>query len=438
MEVASPMPAIKDGLKQRTMSVAVVGLGHAGLPLLCTVAEAGFCVVGLDKDLGCVEALSAGKSPVVDVQDKRLRELIASGQVRFTTSYEAIKSCDVSLICVTTPLTDGAPDLCSVEEVTRRLREVMPHEHLVVLESTTYPGTTSEVLLPILENGGYTVGQDFFLAFSPERVDPGNTFFGVKNTPKLVSGVTPNCTAMAKAFYESALSAQVVALSTPSAAELAKVLENTYRFVNIAMIYEFAMTCHNLGLDAWEVIDAAATKPYGFAPFWPGPGIGGHCIPVDPIYLSWKASRSGAPLHFVELAEKTNRKMTEFVLERVSDLLQKHGLEARASRVLVLGITYKPGVADVRGSPALLVLARLLDAGAQVFYHDPYVERVKVGGRYLNSVEDLYGELPLADAVLVLTDHSQYDWPKVEALSKLIFDTRGVMRHLTSSKVELL
>jgi UDP-N-acetyl-D-glucosamine dehydrogenase len=433
--MVSQVKELQDRLQQRRARVAVIGLGYAGLPLLCTIAAAGFSTVGIDRDAARVNILATGTSPIADVPDELLQRL--QDRLQFTVSYEVVRHCDISIICVPTPLKDQQPDLSAVIDAAQHLENVIPENHLVVLESTTYPGTTEEVIRPILETGGRQVGVNLFLAYSPERVDPGNTAFGVKNTSKLVGGVTPSCTAMAQAFYEMVVS-NVVVVSSPAVAEAAKLLENTYRFINIALVNEFAAMCHEMNLNVWEIIDAAATKPYGFTAFWPGLGVGGHCIPIDPSYLSWKARQQGAALHIVEVARDINERMPEFVLHRISDLLNREGRALLNSRVLVLGITYKPGVADARESPSLSLLRGLLRKGVQVCYHDPFIQHVQIGTRCLSCVGDLDEELKKADIVVVATSHPQYDWEKIEASARYIFDTRGALRHLKSPKVAVL
>jgi UDP-N-acetyl-D-glucosamine dehydrogenase len=433
--MVSQVKELQDRLQQRRARVAVIGLGYAGLPLLCTIAAAGFSTVGIDRDAARVNTLATGTSPIADVPDELLQRL--QDRLQFTVSYEVVRHCDISIICVPTPLKDQQPDLSAVIDAAQHLENVIPENHLVVLESTTYPGTTEEVIRPILETGGRQVGVNLFLAYSPERIDPGNTAFGVKNTSKLVGGVTPSCTAMAQAFYEMVVS-NVVVVSSPAVAEAAKLLENTYRFINIALVNEFAAMCHEMNLNVWEIIDAAATKPYGFTAFWPGLGVGGHCIPIDPSYLSWKARQQGAALHIVEVARDINERMPEFVLHRISDLLNREGRALLNSRVLVLGITYKPGVADARESPSLSLLRGLLRKGVQVCYHDPFIQQVQIGTRCLSCVGDLDEELKKADIVVVATSHPQYDWEKIEASARYIFDTRGALRHLKSPKVAAL
>ncbi len=434
-QMISQVKVLQDRIQQRTARVVVIGLGYAGLPLLCAIAEAGFSTVGIDKDARRVNTLAAGASPIADVPYELLHSL--QDRLQFTMSYEAVRHCDISIICVPTPLKDQQPDLSAVIDVAQSLKEVIPENHLVVLESTTYSGTTGEVVRPILEVGERRVGENLFLAYSPERIDPGNAAFSVKNTSKLVSGVTPSCTAVAQAFYEGVVD-NVVVVSSPAVAEAAKLLENTYRFVNIALVNEFAVMCHEMNLNVWEVIEAAATKPYGFTAFWPGLGVGGHCIPIDPSYLSWKARQQGTALHIVETARDINERMPEFVLNRISDLLNGMGQALLNSRVLVLGITYKPGVPDARESPSLSLLRGLLRKGVQVFYHDPFIQQVMIGTRGLYCVSDLDEELEKADIVVIATNHPQYDWEKIEASARHIFDTRGALRHLNSPKVTAL
>ncbi len=431
----SNVQELQNRLLQRSARIAVIGLGYAGLPLLCNIALAGFSTVGVDKDKNRVHLLEDNISPFPDVSNDLLHQI--EDRTSFTDSYAVIQQCDVSIICVPTPLKDQYPDLSTVIDVAQSLKNVLSERHLVVLESTTYPGTTEEILRPILETPPFSVGENLFLAYSPERIDPGNTVFSLKNTPKLVSGVTPSCTLLVQILYNTFVN-DVVVVSSPAVAEAAKVLENTYRFVNIALVNEFAIFCNELNLNVWDVIAAAATKPYGFAAFRPGSGVGGHCIPIDPNYLSWKARQHGTPLHLVEVARDTNERMPDFVVHRISDILNRTGQALSTARVLVLGVTYKPGVPDIRESSSVHVIRKLVRKGVQVSYHDPFISSLQIDNDYLQCVDQLHEELENADLVVVATNHPQYDWEIVKASARYIFDTCGVYRSCVSSKIFLL
>ncbi|MGH2606341.1 MAG: nucleotide sugar dehydrogenase, partial [Anaerolineales bacterium] len=356
----------------RTAVAGVVGLGYVGLPLAAVLAEGGYRVIGVDVDPKKVTALQGGVSYVGDVPAERLRPLLADGRFRATSSFEELRQADAVSICVPTPLRKtGDPDLSYILSAVRALRPALHAPMVIVLESTTYPGTTRELVLPELEEAGLVVGRDIFLAFSPERVDPGREDWTTENTPKIIGGITAACTEAAAAFYEGAIR-QVVRVSAAEVAEMAKLLENTFRAVNIAMVNEMAVMCHRLGIDVWEVIEAAASKPFGFMRFTPGPGLGGHCIPIDPLYLSWKLKSVKYNARFIELASEINTNMPRYVVSRVQDALNDHGRALKGSRVLVLGVAYKPDVSDTREAPALDVIGLLREKGADVEYHDPF------------------------------------------------------------------
>ncbi|MGW7413846.1 nucleotide sugar dehydrogenase [Streptomyces sp. NPDC054863] len=403
--------------------LAVIGLGYAGLPLVTEAARNGMRVAGLDQDPLRVATLAAGASYVDDISDE---EVAAARALGFdpTTDPDVLAAADAIAICVPTPLRDCVPDLTAVTDATALIAPRLRPGALVVLESTTYPGTTTEVLLPLLAAGGRTVGRDFRLAFSPERTDPGNPAFGLANTPKIVGGVTPECTAAAVALYER-LVQKVVTVSTPAAAELAKLLENTYRQVNIALVNELAVFCHGTGVDVWEVIDAAGTKPFGFEAFRPGPGVGGHCIPVDPGYLAFRGRSLGHPLRITEAAQEINNRMPEYVVGRITQLLNDRSRSIRGARVLLLGATYKPNVSDGRGAPAVPIAQRLLALGADLRFHDPYLSRIDAGSATLTRVESLTDEVARADLVVLLQAHAHYDLPALADTAPLLFDTSG-------------
>jgi UDP-N-acetyl-D-glucosamine dehydrogenase len=416
--------SLRSRLEAKAALIAVIGQGYVGLPLAVELAQAGFSVVGIDADPERVAALGRGESYIPDVPAEQLRDVQEAGRFRATGDRGVLAEQDAIVICVPTPLGKSRdPDVSHVvaaaEDVARTLRP----GQLVVLESTTYPGTTEEVLLPILAQGRFEVGRDFHLAFSPERIDPGNRDYRVKDIPKLVGGVTPACTRAAATLYRQVV-AQVHELSSPRVAELAKLYENTFRAVNIALANEMALICHHLGADVWEVIDAAATKPFGFMPFYPGPGIGGHCIPIDPIYLSWKVRLNGYEPRFIALADQINRAMPEFVLGRLTEALNDRGRPLRGARVLVLGVSYKPEVGDVRESPALHIIDTLLRRGAHVEYADPFVPVLPVGEARLESACVNREILRWSDAVLILTDHRAFDYGLVAREAPLVIDTR--------------
>ena len=403
---------------------AVVGAGYVGVPLAATFAEAGCHVLVVDVLDDVVAALNRGESHIEDVPNARLAPLVERGLVRATTSYEELPGAEAILIALPTPLSrQREPDLSIVEGAARRLAPVLREGQVVVLESTTWPGTTRELLQPILEEGsGLEAGKGFFLAMSPERVDPGREDWTTKTTPKVLGGITPECTSRAAAVYRKAVDT-VHELSSPEAAELTKLLENIFRSVNIALVNELAMLCDRMGIDVWEVADAAATKPFGFMRFSPGPGLGGHCIPIDPFYLTWKAREFGFYTEFIELAGKVNEEMPYFCRSLVSQALNHHAQKAmKGSRILVLGVSYKPDIGDLRESPALKLISLLQNAGADVSYHDPHVPRVREHGLELASVEY---EPEAYDCVVVVTDHSALDYEELVERAPLVVDLRN-------------
>ncbi|REF36674.1 nucleotide sugar dehydrogenase [Thermasporomyces composti] len=413
--------------------LVVVGLGYVGLPLVREACRSGLRVVGFDISSAVVEGLMAGRSHVDDISDDDVAQMLRAGFVA-TTDEEAVAGADTVVLCVPTPLDeDGGPDLTAVtsaaEMVSRHLRAGM----LVVLESTTYPGTTDELVRPILEKSGLRAGEDFALAYSPERIDPGNKQYGLRNTPKVVGGHTPKCAERAEAFYAKICDRVVRAKGTREA-EMAKLLENTYRHVNIALVNEMAIFCHELGIDLRDAIAAASTKPFGFQPFYPGPGVGGHCIPIDPNYLSYKVKRLGYPFRFVELAQEINQRMPAYVAQRVQDLVNEAGRSVKGSSVLLLGVTYKPNIADQRESPAPQVARRLRRMGAKLQFHDPYVPEWEVDGEPVPRAEPLLDALRSADVTVLLQDHEAYDVETLRA-ARLLFDTRG---RVTDGTAEVL
>jgi UDP-N-acetyl-D-glucosamine dehydrogenase len=414
-------------IKTRDARVAVIGLGYVGLPLAVGFAQAGFRSVGVDVDSRKVDAIHAGRSYIQDVSGAEVAALVNAGRLEATTDYSVLRECDAASICVPTPLSKTHdPDLSYVVAAADAVAETIHAGMLIVLESTTYPGTTEEIIGPRMVHNGLSVGQDVFVAFSPERIDPGRRDYRLHNTPKVIGGVTPACGQVAAALY-SCIVEQVVVVSSTAAAEMVKLLENTFRAVNIALVNEFLMMCDKLGLDAWEIIEAAATKPFGFTRFTPGPGVGGHCIPLDPHYLSWKLRTLNYNARFIQLATEINAGMPAYWAARVADELNEVGLAVKGSRVLVLGVAYKPDVDDVRESPALEII-RLLEArGAQVSFHDPFVTSLRDEGLDTPHVELTAEALAAADCVLIATNHSSYDWDWIRAHARLMVDTRHAL-----------
>jgi len=411
-----------------------VGLGYVGLPLALEFCEGGLSVIGFDLSVAKVEAVNQGKSYILDVVRERLQRGVGTGRLRATSDLDRTAECDAVVICVPTPLSKTKdPDLSMVVDATKAVAKRLRPGQIVVLESTTYPGTTEELLLPILEEGGLKVGESFFLAFSPERVDPGNARFGTRNTPKIIGGVTPACRRVAQALYARAVDT-VIPVSSPRAAEMVKLLENTFRSVNIGLVNEVALMCDRLGMDVWEVIDAAATKPFGFMAFYPGPGLGGHCIPIDPLYLSWKLKTLNYRARFIELAGEINSEMPEYVCRRVTDALNERERSVKGSNILLLGVSYKRDVDDVRESPALDILRILESRGAHVSYNDPSVSRLDLEGAVMQS-RDLFPAVAEADLVVIVTDHTSYDYPRIVEAARLVLDTRNATKGLSSPKI---
>ncbi|NBU30354.1 MAG: nucleotide sugar dehydrogenase [Actinobacteria bacterium] len=408
--------------------LVILGLGYVGLPLVEAAVETGWQVTGFDVSTAVVDGLNAGKSHVDDLSDATIAGLLAKGFTA-TTDDSVLADADVAVICVPTPLADdGGPDLRAVLSATRTIAKHLHKGMLVVLESTTYPGTTDEDVRPILEAGGLIAGTDFNLAFSPERIDPGNPVYGMRNTPKVVGGQTPACTDRCADFYGSFVEKVVRARGTREA-EAAKILENTFRHVNIALMNEMARFCHELGIDLWDVIDAAKTKPFGFMPFYPGPGVGGHCIPIDPNYLSYKVRADlGYPFRFVELAQEINNTMPAYTVSRISELLNERSKPLRGSRILLLGVTYKPDISDQRETPSRPVADQLIAKGADVVFHDPHVKTWTVATGDLTCVDNLLDEVKRADITVVLQTHTAYNFDEIAAAGGTIFDTRGKLR----------
>ena len=423
---------LEDRIKQHTARFGVVGLGYVGLPLAVEFASAGFAVTGVDLKPEKVAAINAGESYVGDVPTATLRPLVESGKLRATTDFAAIADCDTVNICVPTPLRKTRdPDMSYIVHACQEIARYLHPGMLIILESTTYPGTTDELVLPMLEGGGLKVGQDFFLCFSPERVDPGNPQYQTRNIPKVVGGVTPECTRLGALLYQQALE-RVVPVRSTQVAEMVKLLENTFRMINIGLVNEMALMCDRMGINVWEVIEAAATKPFGFMPFYPGPGLGGHCIPVDPFYLSWKTKQAGIEARFIELAGYINGQMPHFVVDKVMRALNEHGRPVKGSRVHVLGVAYKRNIDDVRESPALDILHLLGQLGAAVSYEDPYVAEIEVAGRTYRSLPEARKE---AHCVVIVTDHTAFDYRRIVDEAPLVVDTRNACKGIDSEKI---
>ncbi|MBM3761413.1 MAG: nucleotide sugar dehydrogenase [Acidobacteria bacterium] len=424
-------------LKLKTARVGVVGLGYVGLPLAVEFAHAGFHVTGLDIDERKADKINKGESYIQDIPTSVLKPLVESGKLDATTDFSKIQDLDTINICVPTPLSKAKdPDMTFVNSAVQSIAENFGPGKLVILESTTYPGTTKELVLPKLEQGGLKVGEDFFLCFSPERVDPGNKQFQTRNIPKVVGGHTPNCTEAGAAFYGCALD-HVVPVSGTKVAEMVKLLENTFRMINIGLVNEMAIMCGRMGINVWEVIDAAATKPFGFMPFYPGPGLGGHCIPIDPFYLSWKSKQSGIEARFIELAGYINGQMPHFVVDKLQNALNDHSKPLRGSKVHILGMAYKKDIDDVRESPGLDIMHLLIQRGANVSYSDPFIPSLRVENHKLES-QDMLSSCADADCVVVVTDHTNLDYAKAIEVSKLIVDTRNALKKFKSSKIVTL
>ncbi len=426
---------LHEKISARTLRVAVIGLGYVGLPLAATFAQVGFDVTGIDVDQRKVDSANKGESYIPDVSSGILRELVSTQKLKFTTDYSILDEIDAISICVPTPLRKTRdPDISYVLAATRQVGAHVHRGQLIILESTTYPGTTEEVLLPELEATGLQVGRDIFLAFSPERIDPGNAHFDTHNTPKIVGGITADCTELAQAFYSAAIKS-VIPVSSARVAEMTKLLENTFRAVNIGLVNEIAIMCEKLNINVWEVIDAAATKPFGFMRFLPGPGLGGHCIPVDPHYLSWKLKTLDYTARFIELAAEVNSSMPHYVVNKISAALNEQQRSLNGSRVLILGVAYKANVSDVRESPALDIMQSLLNQKVTVLYNDEYVPSLALGKQTFESQPFTDELLREADCVVVVTNHSYYDVARIVREARSIVDTRNIARDFHDDKI---
>jgi UDP-N-acetyl-D-glucosamine dehydrogenase len=433
VETGSVSELLAEKISAKRARVGVIGLGYVGLPLAVEYAEAGFDVVGIDLLEVKTTSVNMGESYVGDVSSSVLAPLVRKGKLKATTDFSAILGLDTVNICVPTPLRKTKdPDMSYIVDACQELVRYLHPGMLVILESTTYPGTTDELVLPILEKSGLKAGQDFFLCFSPERVDPGNPKYQTKNIPKIVGGTSPACTELGKLFYSQALE-QVVPVSSTQVAEMVKLLENTFRMINIGLVNEIAVMCDSMGINVWEVIEAAATKPFGFMPFYPGPGLGGHCIPIDPFYLSWKTRQAGVEARFIELAGQINGQMPHFVVQKIQDALNHVGKALKGSRIHIYGISYKRNIDDVRESPALEIMHLLERKGAQICYSDPHVPEIRWKDQILYSEDG--DSVTSADCAVIVTDHSAFDYAALLRNASLIVDTRNALKGVQSNKV---
>lgn len=413
----------------------VIGLGYVGLPLALTLSESGFDVTGIDIDTNRIAAINQGRSYITDISEEELQRAVATKRFRATSDLSEIARLDAISICVPTPLRKTKdPDMSYIVAAADAIAKVIRPGQLIILESTTYPGTTEEVVLPALEAGGLRVGQDFFLAFSPERVDPGNPDFSTKNIPKVVGGVTPRCSALAAMLYGSSMT-NIVRVSSTRVAEMVKLLENTFRSVNIALANEIALMCSHMKINVWEVIKAASSKPFGFMPFYPGPGLGGHCIPIDPLYLEWKSKIDGFESRFIGLADKINSGMPRFVATRTMELLNERGKAIRGSKIHILGVTYKKDISDSRESPAIEVIKLLVGLGAQVSYSDPYVPSLGIDGQLIDGVQPTADVLSSTDLAIIITNHTAFNYVDIVKNAPVVFDTRNATEGMTAKNV---
>jgi len=418
-------------IESREARVGVVGLGYVGLPLAVEYAKAGFSVTGIDLSVSKVDRVNAGESYIADIPTAELRPLVDAGKLRASADFSVIADLDTVNICVPTPLRKTKdPDMSYIVAATQEIARYFHKGMLIILESTTYPGTTDELVLPMLEKSGLKVGEDFFLCFSPERVDPGNVKFQTKNIPKVVGGTTAACTEIGRIFYQQALE-NVVPVSSTQVAEMVKLLENTFRMINIGLVNEIAIMCDGMGINVWEVIEAAATKPFGFMPFYPGPGLGGHCIPIDPFYLSWKSKQAGIEARFIELAGSINGQMPHFVVAKIQNALNDHSKPVKGSRIHIYGVSYKRNIDDVRESPAIDIMLLLERRGAKISYTDPHVPSMKLEDTQYKSQDDFSH----ADCVVVVTDHSAFDYKALVEQAPLIVDTRNALKNVQSDKI---
>ncbi len=428
-------PNLEKKIRNRTARLGVIGLGYVGLPLAVEMAQAGFHVTGIDMDRVKVDSINSGVSYIPDLSSEIVQSLVLRRTLRSTQSFASIGKLDAISICVPTPLRKTKdPDLSYIVAASEAINNHLKPGHLLILESTTYPGTTREVVLPILEKSGLEVGKDFFLAFSPERIDPGNRNYTTRNIPKVIGGITPRCAELSALLYGQFID-KIVPVTTTETAEMVKLLENTFRSVNIALANEMALMCHKFGISVWEVIDAAKTKPFGYMPFYPGPGLGGHCIPVDPYYLTWKSKMNGFDPQLIELAGMINSHMPRFTVSRVADALNERQKSLKGSHIIGLGVSYKRDASDIRESPSIEVLRGLEEKGAHIYYADPYVPSLELNGRVIESVKLTPDTLKFMDCTVILTDHSTFKFDMVAAHSALIVDCRNALKNFPSPNV---
>jgi len=426
---------LKSKIENKKANIGIIGQGYVGLPLAVEFAKAGFSVTGFDTDDKRVSSINKGISYILDVPSKDVKELVSSGKLKATVDTRLLSKMNVIIICVPTPLRKTKePDISYILAASEAIAGNIRKGQLVILESTTYPGTTEEIILPKLIKDGFKIGKDIFLAFSPERVDPGNPKYKTKDITKIVGGVTPECTELARLLYFQAIK-EVIPVSSTRSAEMVKLLENTFRSVNIAMVNELALMCHKMGLDVWEIINAAKTKPFGFMPFYPGPGIGGHCIPLDPLYLSWKARQHGFEARFIELASEINSYMPHYVVDKITSILNEKKKPLKGSNILIIGITYKKDINDVRESPALEIVDSLIKKDAHVHCHDPLVSSFELdGGKKITTVKLTKDVISSSDLVVIITDHTDIDYKFIVDNAKLIFDTRNALKDFKTAK----
>jgi len=441
MTIPEPAKILSVKIKNHSATIGIIGLGYVGLPLVIRFGEENFNVIGFDIDEDKVKTLNRGESYIKHIQSERIARLLQKNIFHATTDFSLLKKTDCIIICVPTPLNNKKePDLSFIENTSTQIACSLRKGQLISLESTTYPGTTREILLPKFENNGLEAGKDFFLVFSPEREDPGNRKYNTKNIPKVVGGITSKCTNTGKLLYKQIIE-QVVVVSSTEVAEFTKILENTYRSVNIALVNELKMLADKMGVDIWEVIEAASTKPFGFVPFYPGPGLGGHCIPIDPFYLSWKAKEFNFNTHFIELAGEINTSMPTYVVSKTSDALNRNGKCLKNSKILILGIAYKKDIDDMRESPALEVIKLLQERGVKIYYNDPYISQIPKLRKYklkLKSSPLSKNLLKSMDAVIIITNHSSYDYKWIVEHARLIIDTRNATNNIKTNNHKIL
>jgi UDP-N-acetyl-D-glucosamine dehydrogenase len=425
---------LKAKIENKKANIGIIGQGYVGLPLAVEFAKAGFNVTGFDTDEKKVSGINKGISHILDVPSEDIKALVKTGKLKAVTDTGLLNKMDAIIICVPTPLRKTKePDISYILSASKAIAVNKRKGQLIILESTTYPGTTEEIILPKLESGSFKVGRDFFLAFSPERVDPGNPKYKTKDITKIVGGVTPECTELARLLYSQAIK-EVFPVSSTRSAEMVKLLENTFRSVNIAMVNELALMCHKMNLNVWEIINAAKTKPFGFMPFYPGPGIGGHCIPLDPLYLSWKARQHGFEARFIDLADEINSYMPHYVIDKITSILNSKKKSLKGSNILIIGVTYKKDINDVRESPALEIIDTLIKKDSHVCCHDPLVQDFRIDGKKINTVKLTKENISASDLTVIITDHSDIDYKFVVDNAKLIFDTRNALKDFKTVK----